>query len=124
MAFSLRLPPDLDHEARRRADQIGVPLNGLICFALDLYLRGGASAAGQPGTIVDSLDFENPRRVSYGGMPLKLPQASKRPSKLPSVAFKASPEPTPLPASTLSSAKLSKAQRREITAQARLARKS
>ena len=42
MVFSLRLPPDLDREARARAEQIGVPLNGLICFALDLYLRGGS----------------------------------------------------------------------------------
>ena len=44
MAFSLRLPPALDQEARVRAEQIGVPLNGLICFALDLYLRGGDNA--------------------------------------------------------------------------------
>ena len=120
MAFSLRLPSALDREARIRADQIGVPLNGLICFALDLYLRGG-SAAGRPGPIVDDLDFVNPHRLSHGGMPLKIPKPAKPSSKPPSVAFKVSPAPTvdPLPG-----AKLSKAQRRDITAQARLGRKS
>lgn len=123
MAFSLRLPPALDHEARIRADQIGVPLNGLICFALDLYLRGG-SAAGLPVATVDELDFENPRRVSRGGMPLKISQQAKLPSKPPSVAFKSSPAPKSLPVAPLPGAKLSKSQRRDITAQARLARKS
>lgn len=103
MAFSLRLPPALDLEARKRADQIGVPLNGLICFALDLYLRGGVAAVPSQ-TIVDDLDFENPRRVSRGGMPLQIPQTLTV---------------TPLPGG-----KPSKAQRREITAQARLIRKS
>lgn len=106
MAFSLRLPPALDFEARTRADQIGVPLNGLICFALDLYLRGGGAVMGRPETIVDSLDVVNPKRVSRGGTPLKIPQVVE------------------LPLEPLSGAKLSKAQRREITAQARLARKS
>lgn len=123
MAFSLRLPLALDHEARIRADQIGVPLNGLICFALDLYLRGG-SAAGLPETIVDDLDFVNPRRVSHRGMPLKISQSAKLPSKPPSVAFKASPAPKSLPVAPLPGAKLSKAQRRDITVKARLARKS
>jgi len=81
MAFSLRLPPDLDRAARLRAGQIGIPLNGLICFALDQYLRGGA-APGRSETVVDDLDFRNPHRVSYGGMPLK---AAPRPSPAPSV---------------------------------------
>lgn len=103
MAFSLRLPPALDLEARKRADQIGVPLNGLICFALDLYLRGGGVSAPSE-TIVDDLDFQNPRRVSLGGMPLKIPQS--------------------LPVISSPGGKLSKAQRREITASARLARKA
>lgn len=123
MAFSLRLPPALDHEVRIRADQIGVPLNGLICFALDLYLRGG-SAAGVPETIVDELDFENPRRVSRGGRPLKISQSAKLPSKPPSVAFKASPAPKSVLVDPLPAVKLSKAQRRNITAQTRLARKA
>lgn len=67
MAFSLRLPPALDNEARIRAAQVGVPLNALICFALDLYLRGQQSTAAT----FDELDHANPRKVTYGGMPLK-----------------------------------------------------
>lgn len=43
MAFSLRLPLELDREARMRASQVGVTLNGFICVALDAYLRGLAS---------------------------------------------------------------------------------
>lgn len=71
MAFSLRLPLALDNEARIRAEQIGVTLNALICFALDQYLRGGGSAAGSPGQVVDSLDLVNPQRLSHRGAPLK-----------------------------------------------------
>ena len=44
MAFSLRLPPALDHAARARSEQLGISLNGVICLALDLYLRGGDNA--------------------------------------------------------------------------------
>lgn len=71
MAFSLRLPLALDNEARIRAEQIGVTLNALICFALDQYLRGGGPAAGSPGQVVDSLDLANPMRVGVRGAPLK-----------------------------------------------------
>lgn len=71
MAFSLRLPLALDNEARIRAEQIGVTLNALICFALDQYLRGGGAAAGSPGQVVDSLDLVNQGRLSHRGAPLK-----------------------------------------------------
>lgn len=74
MAFSLRLPPALDNEARIRAEQLGVPLNAVICFALDLYLRGGS--AGQPSAVLGEIDTANPLRVSRGGMPLK-PRSSQ-----------------------------------------------
>ena len=45
MAFSLRLPPILDRQARAKADQLGLPLNGLICVALDAFLNGGGSSS-------------------------------------------------------------------------------
>lgn len=80
MAFSLRLPQSLDDQARIRAEQLGVPLNAVICFALDLYLRGGAS--GQPSNVVDALDMVNPRRLSRGGMPLKVLSAEGLASKM------------------------------------------
>jgi len=71
MAFSLRLPLALDNEARIRAEQVGVPLNALICFALDQYLRGGASVLRSPGQVVDDLDLVNPHRIGHKGAPLK-----------------------------------------------------
>lgn len=128
MAFSLRLPPSLDLEARKRADQIGVPLNGLICFALDLYLRGGG-VSGRAETIVDSLDFENPHRVSRGGMALKIPQSPKVPtSRPPAGDLRKAPA---VPVQTDSARVLSppgphasKAERKAYTAQMRLARKA
>jgi hypothetical protein len=81
MAFSLRLPPALDNEARIRAEQVGVPLNALICFALDFYLRGGVGH-GQAGAVVDALDMANPSKLSHGGMPLKARSVGGLASKL------------------------------------------
>lgn len=43
MAYSLRLPEDLDARARERAQAIGISLNALVCVALDAYLRSGIS---------------------------------------------------------------------------------
>jgi hypothetical protein len=87
MAFSLRLPLALDNEARIRAEQIGVTLNALICFALDQYLRGGGAAVGSPGQVVDSLDLVNQGRLSHRGAPLKarsiaVPSVARKPGKL------------------------------------------
>lgn len=71
MAFSLRLPLALDNEARIRAEQIGVTLNALICFALDQYLRGGSPSGGLSGQVLDSLDSVNLQRLGRRGAPLK-----------------------------------------------------
>ena len=43
MAFSLRLSPHLEAEARKRAESLGVPLNALVAVALDFYLRDADS---------------------------------------------------------------------------------
>jgi len=40
MSYPLRLPPELDAEARERAERLGISLNALIAVALDTYLRG------------------------------------------------------------------------------------
>ena len=40
MSYPLRLPVDLDADARARADRLGISLNALICVALDGFLRG------------------------------------------------------------------------------------
>lgn len=39
MTYSLRLPPGLDADARVYARRLGLSLNGLVCVALDQYLR-------------------------------------------------------------------------------------
>jgi len=113
MAFSLRLPPALDNEARIRAEQLGVPLNALICFALDLYLRGGSSS-GRSEVVVDALDFQNPLKLSRGGMPLKAASHEGLAAKLGQKPAKSIPEP---------SAGSSKAERRAFTENQRLLRK-
>ena len=45
MSYPLRLPPELDAEARERCKRLGVSLNALIAIALDQYLRGAAGAS-------------------------------------------------------------------------------
>ena len=44
MAFSLRIPPALEADARARAERLGISLNALLCVALDAYLRGPEAA--------------------------------------------------------------------------------
>lgn len=48
MAFSVRLSPDLEADARARCERQGISLNALVAVALDDYLRGGAGAARPP----------------------------------------------------------------------------
>lgn len=125
MAFSLRLPLALDNEARIRAEQVGVPLNALICFALDLYLRGGSSS-GRSEVVVDALDFQNPLKLSRGGMPLKAASPEGLAAKLgqkPPKAVLAATEPVPLSAFPPGSG-ATKAERRAYTEHIRASRKA
>lgn len=48
MSYPLRLPPELDAEARERCASLGISLNALIAVALDAYLRGSRSKAAKP----------------------------------------------------------------------------
>jgi len=107
MTFNLRLPADLDLVARAKSESLGISLNALICVALGEYLKGQNEAP----------------RVSR-----RPPIMVRRP--LPAVVS-SSPagELSKAPPGGLSKAvvpgqKLSKAERRALTAQARLARKA
>lgn len=40
MSYPLRLPPELDAEAREQCARLGISLNAFIAVALDAYLRG------------------------------------------------------------------------------------
>lgn len=49
MSYPLRLPPELNAEARKRCERLGISLNAFIAVALDAYLRGSpAEPAGEP----------------------------------------------------------------------------
>lgn len=102
MAYSLRLPPALDADARARCERLGISLNALLCVALDAYLRGATPAAQTP----DSPGQAGPEPAdSYTDL------VELAPAKAPAPAVRSGPE------------KLTKAQRREITRLERLARK-
>lgn len=49
MTYSLRLPPGLDADARAESARLGISLNGLVCVALDQYLRRQVVEPGQAG---------------------------------------------------------------------------
>lgn len=46
MSYPLRLPAELDVQAREQCKRLGISLNALIAVALDQYLRGTAVAPG------------------------------------------------------------------------------
>lgn len=47
MSYPLRLPPELDSEARERCQRLGISLNAFIAIALDAYLRAGDRPDGK-----------------------------------------------------------------------------
>lgn len=100
MTFNLRLPSELDLMARAKSESLGISLNALICVALGEYLKSSVGA----------------------------PRASRRPPIMASRPYppvvRSGPPPGELCKAPVPGQKLSKAQRREITARARLARKS
>ena len=113
MAYNLRLPAALDADARTRCERLGISLNALLCIAVDAYLRTDS------GQAIPSLQA----RDSPG-------QAGPEPAA--AVRFVAEPsvpgQPVPVPQNDIAERarafpKLSKAERRDITARERLARK-
>ena len=50
MASTLRLPPELDADARERCQRLGISLNALVCVALDAYLCHPPVLAAEPAT--------------------------------------------------------------------------
>lgn len=75
-AIPIRLPADLERDARQRADRLGISLNALACVALDAFLRA-PPVAPAPVDLAPS-GFES------GHLPvLQTPQAPQTPAKLP-----------------------------------------
>lgn len=109
MAYNLRLPPALDTDARELAERLGISLNALLCIAVDTYLR---QASPSPQTR-DSPGQAGPE-----------PAAAARFVAQPSVPGQSVPVPENDAAERARAfPKLSKAERRDITARERLARK-
>jgi hypothetical protein len=52
MAFSLRLSPYLEAEARQRAELLGISLNSLISVALDLHLSSSRVTDNTPQSVL------------------------------------------------------------------------
>jgi hypothetical protein len=109
MALNLRLPPDLDRRARVESDRLHVSLNSLICVALDRYLASPEVAPLPWGF----RPYEKSSAPSVVLQPGKLFSEAEA-LVISKSASKGVLDPLARP---------SKAQRRLITAQARLARK-
>lgn len=46
MASTVRIPAELEADARSRCERLGISFNALVCVALDAYLRGPGLADG------------------------------------------------------------------------------
>lgn len=117
MAFSLRLPPALEADARARCDRLGISLNALVCVALDSYLRGPEPASNVPAVPglgpVPAICTTSEAPTSPAPVPEPVPR--KKP------VLTAPPFPTPEPApATAAPVVLDRAERRRLE---RLARK-
>jgi hypothetical protein len=87
------MPEALDAQVRDKAQSLGISINALLCVAADAYLRGGFQAPPEPSEPVPAQPVQAPAPVAIQPLPVDQP------------------------------AKLSKAERREITRLQRLQRK-
>lgn len=114
MAFSLRIPPALEADARARCDRLGVSLNALLCVALDSYLRGPEPASAVLGLgPVPATCTTSEASISTAPVPEPVPR------KKPVLTAPPFPAPESAPA-TAAPVVLDRAERRRLE---RLARK-
>ena len=114
MAFSLRLPPALEADARARSDRLGISLNALVCVALDSYIRGPEPASAVPGLgQVPATCTTSEASIPPAPVPEPVPR------KKPVLTAPPFPAPEPKPA-TAAPVVLDRAERRRLE---RLARK-
>ena len=88
MAFSLRLPEELEQRARERAQAVGISLNAMVCVALDAYLRAGIPLA-QHGTKPPEPEPKAPEPAE------RVAQLQQR-QPLPSRSWQPDPDPKPV----------------------------
>lgn len=90
MAFSLRLPPALEADARARCERLGISLNALVCVALDAYLRAPSQSAVQ---------HPAEGREAAGAGLVSVSTTCTTPIEVPAACVAAPvPEPVPAPA--------------------------
>ena len=94
MAFSLRLSPYLEAEARQRAELLGISLNSLISVALDLHLSSSrvATADNTPQP-VPSIPAQAPATAPVQAMPESRPVVVHSPPPPVNPVAKAVAEP-------------------------------
>ena len=112
MAFSLRIPPALEADARARCDRLGISLNALLCVALDSYLRGPDPAPdgrAAPGLVSVSTTCTNPEAPVPDPAPVPAPGPTV-PRQKP--VLTAPPLPAPAPATVAPA--LTRAERRRL----------
>ena len=80
MAFSLRLSPYLEAEARQRAELLGISLNSLISVALDLHLSSSRVTDNTPQSVL-SIPAQAPATAPVQA--LERPQSPTTPPFIP-----------------------------------------
>jgi predicted component of type VI protein secretion system len=125
MAFSLRIPPALEADARARCERLGISLNSLLCVALDAYLRAPSEPASDgraaPGLVSVSTSCRTSEAPSPGPAPvLELVPAPAPPVPRQKPVLTAPPVPAPEPAAVAPAPALDRAERRRLE---RLAKK-
>ena len=102
MAFSLRLSPYLEAEARQRAELLGISLNSLISVALDLHLSSSrvATADNTPQP-VPSIPAQAPATAPVQAMPESRPVVVHSPPPPVNPVAKAVAEPQKPPVQAL-----------------------
>lgn len=92
MAFSLRLSPYLEAEARQRAELLGISLNSLISVALDLHLSSSRVTDNTPQSVL-SIPAQAPATAPVQAMPESRPVVVHSPPPPVNTVAKAVSEP-------------------------------
>ena len=92
MAFSLRLSPYLEAEARQRAELLGISLNSLISVALDLHLSSSRVTDNTPQSVL-SIPAQAPATAPVQAMPESRPVVVHSPPPPVNPVAKAVAEP-------------------------------
>ena len=122
MAFSLRLPPALEADARSRCERLGISLNALLCVALDAYLRTPSQPAAQhpaegreaAGLVSVSTTCTTPVEAPAACVAAPVPEPLPAPVPRQKPVLTAPPLAAPVPPPVAVAPALSRAERRRL----------